>query len=107
MRTLPQWWYTGRCWRRLVSPWGLRLGVVWLLVVGSAAAAQWVPTEARVIEALRRGQVNWTEGLVLSRDSATGTASQGAGALTRQAAAQAARQGLLVVLDQVRLDARQ
>jgi hypothetical protein len=76
------------------------------MLVG-AVAAQWAPTETRVIETLQRGQVNWTEGLVLNRDSATGTAQRGAGDLTRQAAAQAARQGLLVALDQVRLDARQ
>src|SRR5262249_48109118 len=56
---------------------------------------------------LPRGQVDWTEGVVLSRASATGTTLRGAGAITGQAAVQAARQGLWGELEQVRLDARQ
>jgi len=107
MRRAARQWHAGRRWGRLVWPRGVRVGMMCLLVVASTAAAQWWPTEVRVIETLPRGQVNWTEGVVLSRDSATGTMQRGAEARTSQAAAQAARQGLWAMLEQVRLDARQ
>jgi hypothetical protein len=78
-----------------------------LLVIASSAAAQWWSTEVRVTETLAHGQVDWTDGLLLSRDSATSAARRGAGGATVQAATQAARQGLLRIFDQVRFDARQ
>ncbi|MDZ7379003.1 MAG: hypothetical protein ONB06_06595, partial [candidate division KSB1 bacterium] len=76
-------------------------------MLAGAAAAQGGAAETRVIEILPRGQINWTEGAVLSRHSATNTAPRGASDPPQQAAVQAARQGLLVVLDRVRLDAHQ
>jgi hypothetical protein len=81
--------------------------MVVLLIVAGTAAAQGLLTEVRVVESLPRGQVNWTEGVVLSRHSATGTAPRGTGGSPGQAAAQAARQGLWDLLEHVRLDARQ
>jgi hypothetical protein len=78
-----------------------------LLVVAGNAAAQFWSTEVRVTETLAQGQVDWTEGLVLSRASATRAMRRGAGAAAYQSATQAARQGLLRVFDQVRFDATQ
>ena len=78
-----------------------------LLVVSGSAAAQFWSTEVRVTETLSHGQVDWTDGRVLSRDSATSAVRRGAGVAAVQAATQAARQGLLRVFDQVRFDARQ
>jgi len=78
-----------------------------LLVVAGSAAAQFWATELRMTESFSQGQVDWTEGLVLSRDRATSAARRVAGGAAVQAATQAARQGLLRVFDQVRFDARQ
>jgi hypothetical protein len=100
-------WQVGRRCSRLVWPWGGHIGVVCLLVVAGTAAAQFFLTEVRVTETLPHGQVNWTDGVVLSRDSATGSTRRGAGVATSQAAIQAARQGLLMAFRQVRLDASQ
>jgi hypothetical protein len=97
----------GHRWGWLAWPCGIHLGLLGLLVVAGMAMAQGLPTEVRVLESLPRGQVNWTEGVVLSRDSATGPAPRGTGALASQAAVQAARQGLWGLLDHVRLDATQ
>jgi len=83
------------------------MAVLGLLVIASSAAAQFWSTEPRVTETLSHGQVDWTDGLVLSRDSATSAARRGAGVATMQAATQAARQGLLRLVDQVRFDATQ
>ena len=58
-------------------------------------------------ETLSQGQVDWTDGLVLSRDRVTSAARRGEGGATVQAATQAARQRLLRVFDQVRFDASQ
>ena len=88
-------------------PWGIRVALLWLLALAGTAAAQWWQTGVRVIETLPRGQVDWTEGVVLSRSSATGTTQRGAMAGTDQAAVEAARQGLWSEIEQVRLDARQ
>ena len=71
-----------------------------LLVVSGSAAAQFWSTEVRVTETLSHGQVDWTDGRVLSRDSATSAVRRGAGVAAVQAATQAARQGLLRVFDQ-------
>ena len=98
---------TGRGWYQRGWPWGIRVGLLWLLALAGTAAAQWWQTDVRVVETLPGGQVDWTEGAVLSRGSATGTTLRGARALTDQAAVQAARQGLGGALAQVRLDARQ
>jgi hypothetical protein len=98
---------TGHGWYQRGWPWGVRIGLLWLLALAGTAAAQWWQTDVRVVETLPRGQVDWTEGAVLSRGSATGTTLRGARALTDQAAVQAARQGLWGGLEQVRLDARQ
>ncbi len=93
----------GRLW-----PWGLVVlslcGVVGL--VGSGEA-QWFSTDSRVLEPLPHGHVNWTDGVILGRDSATGTLRPKAGAATSQAATQLARQRVHMALMQVRLDARQ
>ena len=77
-----------------------------LVVAGSAAAQFWSPG-VRVTETLSQGQVDWTDGLVLSRDRATSSERRGAGVAAVQAATQTARQGLLRVFEQVRFDARQ
>jgi len=98
---------TGRGWYQRDWSWGVRIGLLWLLALAGTAAAQWWQTDVRVVETLPRGQVDWTEGAVLSRGSATGTTLRGTRALTDQAAVQAARQGLWGGLEQVRLDARQ
>jgi hypothetical protein len=81
--------------------------VLGLLVVVGSAAAQFFATDVRVTETFPHGQVDWTEGMVLSRDSVTNPARGGAGAAVFQAAAEAARQGVLRVLDQVHFDATQ
>jgi hypothetical protein len=60
-----------------------------------------------VTETFSQGQVDWTEGLVLSRASATRAAHRGVGVAAYQSATQAARQGLLRIFDQVRFDATQ
>ena len=78
-----------------------------LLVVAGSAAAQFWSTEVRVTETLSQGQIDWTDGLVLSRDRATSSERRGAGVAAVQAATQTARQGLLRVFEQVRFDARQ
>jgi hypothetical protein len=98
---------TARGWYQRDWSWGVRIGLLWLLALAGTAAAQWWQTDVRVVETLPRGQVDWTEGAVLSRGSATGTTLRGARAVTDQAATQAARQGLWGGLEQVRLDARQ
>ena len=77
-----------------------------LVVTGSVVAQLW-STEVRVTETLSHGQVDWTDGLVRSRNSATGLARRGVEAAAMQAATQAAQQGLLRLFDQVRFDARQ
>jgi hypothetical protein len=81
--------------------------VLGLLVVAGSAAAQLFTTEVRVLETFSQGQVDWTNGLVLSHDSATSAGRQGTEATAFQAATQAARQGLLRLFDQVRFDATQ
>jgi hypothetical protein len=78
-----------------------------LLVVAGNAAAQFWSTEVRVTETLAQGQVDWTEGFVLSRASATRSTRRVAGGAAYQSATQAARQGLLHIFDQVRFDATQ
>ncbi len=100
-------WQMGRCWYQWDWPWGIRVSLLWLLALAGTAAAQWWQTDVHVVETLPRGQVDWTEGAVLSRGSATGSTLRSAGALTEQAAVQAARQGLWGEIEQVRLDARQ
>jgi hypothetical protein len=107
MRAVEGPWQTGHCRYRWGRPWGVRVALLWLLALVGTAAAQWWQTDVRILEALPHGQVDWTEGMVLSRGSATGTTLRGAGAITDQAAVQAARQGLWGQLAQVRLDARQ
>src|SRR5262245_58981642 len=106
MRGATGTWPTGRCWYWRGWPWGIRVGLLWLLALAGTAVAQWWQTDVHVVETLPRGQVDWTAGAVLSRGSATGATLRGAGALTEQAAVQAARQGLRGELEQVRLDAR-
>lgn len=100
-------WHTGRGWSRWDWLWGVGISLLWLLALAGSAAAQWWQPSVHVVETLPRGQVDWTEGALLSRSSATGTTLRGARALTDQAAVQAARQGLWRELEQVRLDARQ
>src|SRR5262245_50206728 len=97
----------GHCWYQRGWPWSVRIGLLWLLVLAGTATAQWWQTDVRVVEALPGGRVDWTEGMVLSRGSATGTTLRGARALTDQSAVEVARQGLWGRLEQVRLDARQ
>lgn len=107
MRGTAGGWQTGRCWYRWDWPWGVGLSLLWLLALVGTVAAQWWQPSVHVVETLPHGQVDWTEGALLSRSSATGTTLRGARALTDQAAVQAARQGLWRELEQVRLDARQ
>lgn len=107
MRVAEESSQTGRRWYEWGWSWGVCVALLCFLVLAGTAAAQWWQTDVRVVETLPRGQVDWTEGAVLSRGSATGTTLQGARALTGQAAVQAARQGLWGGLEQVRLDARQ
>jgi len=81
--------------------------VLGLLVIASSAAAQLWSTEVRVTETLAHGQVDWTDGLVLSRDSTARSARRGAVVAAVQDATKAARQGLPHLFDQVRFDATQ
>jgi hypothetical protein len=107
MRRASGWWQAGRrCFQRLWS-WCGHIAVFGLLAIASSAAAQLWSTEVRVTETLSHGQVDWTDGLVLSRDSAARSVRRGAGVAAVQAATQAARQGLLRIFDQVRFDATQ
>ena len=107
MRRASGWWQAARrCSQRLWS-WRGPIAVCGLLVIASHAAAQFWSTEVRVTETLAQGQVDWTDGLVLSRDSATSAARRGTGVAAVQTATQAARQGLLRMFDQVRFDATQ
>src|SRR5262245_43671104 len=107
MRHSSAWWQARR--RCVQLLWGWRGSIIGLglLVLAGSAAAQLLGTEVRVTETLAPGQVDWTEGIVLSRDSATSAARRGAAVTTLQAATQAARQGLLRVFTQVRFDAQQ
>ena len=107
MRIAGGWRQAGRRCAQLVWSWGGHIGVVCLLLVTGTAAAQLWLTEVRVTETLPHGQVDWTDGALLSRASATGSTRRGAGVATSQAAIQAARQGLLRLFGQVRLDASQ
>src|SRR5262245_2120374 len=107
MRRASGWWQAARrCSQHLWSWCGL-IAVCGLLGIASSAAAQFWPTEVRVTATLSRGQVDWTDGLVLSRDSTTSAARRGTGVAAVQGATQAARQGLLRLFDQVRFDATQ
>lgn len=107
MRRSRRRWHIGR--RYVQGLWGWRVAMAGLalLVLASAVAAQLFATEVRVTETLAPGRVDWTEGVVLSRDSATGSAGRGAAVAAMQAATQVARQGLLRVFTQVRFDAQQ
>src|SRR5437016_6516098 len=107
MRRASGWWQAGRRCSQLLWGWLGTVAVLGLLVVAGSAATQLWPTEGRVLETLSHGQVDWTDGLVLSRDSATSSARRGAGVAAFQAASQAARRGLLRLVDQVRFDATQ
>ncbi len=93
MRRASGWWQAGRRCSQLLWRWRGHIAVFGLLVIASSAAAQLWLTEVRVTETLAHGQVDWTDGLVLSRDSATSAARRGAGVAAVQAATQAARQG--------------
>jgi hypothetical protein len=95
-----------QCSQRLWS-WCGRSAMLALLVVAGSAAGQFWSTEVRVTETLSQGQVDWTDGLVLSRASATRSTRRGAGVAAYESATQAARQGLLRIFDQVRFDATQ
>jgi hypothetical protein len=95
-----------RCAQQLWN-WGRGIAVFGLLAVASSAIAQFWSAEVRVTETLSRGQVDWTEGFVLSRDSATSSVRWDAGVAAMQAATQAARQGLLSIFEQIRFDATQ
>jgi len=107
MRHTGEGWRVGRrCSQRLWN-WGGCIAVFGLLVVAGSAIAQFWSPEVRVTETLSHGQVDWTEGLMLSRDSATSSVRQGAGVVAMEAATQAARQGLLGIFEQVRFDATQ
>jgi hypothetical protein len=101
-----RWQVARRCSQRLWR-WCGCIAVVSLLVVTGRAVAQFWATEVRVTETLAHGQADWTEGLVRSRDRATGSVRRGAEVAAIQAATQAAQQGLLSMLDQVRFDAKQ
>lgn len=80
--------------------WGILLSALLLV---SPAPAQWWQRESQVTEAVGEGSVNWTEGVVRHRERRTGSGQQ-ASALHLQAS-DAARQRLLQVLSQLRLDA--
>lgn len=86
---------------------GLGLVLLWLWGGAVQGEAPWWATETRAIEAVPHGQVNWTEGFLVGRDHVGGPTRPGAGGATGQAAAQAARQRVRTVLQEVRLDARQ
>jgi len=107
MRRASGWRQAGRPCAQSLWCWCGRIAVFGLLVIASSAAAQLWSTEVRVTETFSYEQVDWTDGLVLSRDKVTSAARRGAGVAAVQAATQAARQGLLRVLDQVRFDATQ
>jgi len=107
MRRASGWWQAARRCSQRLWRWRGAIAVCGLLVIASHAAAQLWSTEVRVTETLAHGQVDWTDGLVLSRDSATSAARRGTGVAAVQTATQAARQGLLRMFDQVRFDATQ
>jgi hypothetical protein len=107
MRHARGWWQAGRRCSQHLWRWCGHIAVFGLLVIASSAAAQFWTTEVRVTETLAYGQVDWTDGLVLSRDRATSAARRGTGVAAVQAATQAARQGLLRLFEQVRFDAAQ
>ena len=92
----------------------LRLGVVLMLLLvpepwglTAPAVAQWPSTDSRVFEPLARGQVNWTEGLIMGRASVSGSTRPAARLATQQAAIREARRHVLALLEHVRLNARQ
>src|SRR5215831_13435714 len=107
MRHARGWWQAARRCSQHLWRWCGHIAVLGLLVIAHSAAAQFWSPGVRVTETLAHGQVDWTDGLVLSRDSATSAARRGTGGAAVQAATQAARQGLLRILDQVRFDAAQ
>ena len=107
MRRSSRWGHMGRRYAPGLCGWRSAITVLGLLVLASAAAAQLFATEVRVTETLAPGHVDWTEGAVLSRDSATGLAGRGAAVAAMQAATLVARHGLLRVFTQVRFDAQQ
>jgi hypothetical protein len=107
MRRASGWWQAGRRCSQPLWRWRGHIAMLGLLVIASSAAAQFWSTGVRVTETLAHGQVDWTDGLVLSRDSATSAARRGTGVAAVQGATQAARQGLLRLFDQVRFDATQ
>ena len=107
MRRARGGWQAGRRCSQYLWRWCGHIAVCGLLVIASSAAAQFWATEVRVTETLAHGQVDWTDGLVLSRDRATSAARRGMGVAAVQAATQAARQGLLRLFEQVRFDAAQ
>lgn len=83
--------------------WG-SVGMVSLLVMIRLGTAQWWQADIRVIETVDAGQIDWTQGLVLSRQQGRSTDVHGAGGAAMQADA-AARQELMGILTGVRLDA--
>lgn len=87
--------------------WRGVLLIVHLLGVIRVGSAQWGQPEVHVIEALASGHINWTDNLVRSQDRAE-IPRRGAQTEQRQAtllmATQGARQRLLTVLEQIRLD---
>jgi len=107
MRRASGWWQAARRCSQRLWRWRGPIAVCGLLVIASHAAAQFWSTEVRVTETLAQGQVDWTDGLVLSRDSVTSAARRGTGVAAVRTATQAARQGLLRMFDQVRFDATQ
>jgi hypothetical protein len=107
MRRTSEWERVGQRGSQRLWSWCGCIAVYGLLIVAGSAVAQLWSTEVRVTEALSHGQVDWTDGLVLSRDSATSAAHRGAGVAAVQAATQAAHQGLLRIFDQVQFDATQ
>jgi hypothetical protein len=78
-----------------------------LLVMVHVAVAQFGSTDIRVTDTLTHGSIHWTEGLARSWGKATGAMSRGSAGVTSQAAAQAARQELVRLFGQIRLDATQ
>ena len=107
MRRVNRWGQVRRRYAQGLWGWRGAIAALGLLVLASGAAAQLFATEVRVTETLAPGHVDWTEGAVLSRDSATGLARRGAAVAAMQAATLVARQGLLRVFTQVRFDAQQ
>src|SRR5262249_18471582 len=92
----------GRRYTPCLLGWRGAMAVLGLLVLAGSAAAQLFATEVRVTETFAPGRVDWTEGVVLSRDSATSSVRRGAAVTAMQEATQVARQGLLRVFTQVR-----